>query len=142
MALITTAAAGGTPLSQAQAEERLVPNSITASSTGNCTNKNNPSCTSYQGILSGTVDAVIALKKASGCSSLVITGATEVGHGDGQYSHRNGHRVDLRHQQCLDNYIKSALARIGNRSDGFPQWKAPSGIIYCDEGTHWNIVVF
>jgi hypothetical protein len=44
----------------------------------------NPKCTSYEGILSGTVDSVITLKKASGCD-LVITGGTEVGHAGGTY---------------------------------------------------------
>ncbi|KAF9972641.1 hypothetical protein BGZ73_004205 [Actinomortierella ambigua] len=142
MAMIATAAAGGTPLSQAQAEARLRPNGITASSTGGCTNKNNPNCTSYQGILSGTVDAVITLKKASGCSSLVITGATETGHGGGKYSHTNGYKVDLRKMACLNNYIKNTFTKIGNRGDGYPQWKAPSGNIYCDEGNHWDIVIY
>ena len=41
--------------------------------------RSNPTCTSYSGILSGTVDGVITLKNASGVSSLVITGGTEVG---------------------------------------------------------------
>ncbi|KAF9160510.1 hypothetical protein DFQ26_005437 [Actinomortierella ambigua] len=142
MTLIATAAAGGTPLSQAQAEARLKPNGITASSTGGCTNKNNPSCTSYQGILSGTVEAVITLKKASGCSALVITGGTETGHGSGSgKSHANGYKVDLRKMACLNNYIKSTFTKIGNRGDGYPQWRAASGNIYCDEGNHWDIVI-
>ncbi|KAG0226350.1 hypothetical protein BGW42_003685 [Actinomortierella wolfii] len=144
MAMIATAAAGGTRLTQAQAEARLKPNGITASSTGGCTNKNNPQCTSYEGILSGTVDAVITLKKASGCPNLVITGGTETGHGGGTYSHANGYKVDLRKRgyACLDNYIKRSFTKIGNRGDGYPQWKAPSGNIYCDEGNHWDIVIY
>ncbi|KAF5376303.1 hypothetical protein D9615_008491 [Tricholomella constricta] len=132
----------GTPLTQAQAEARLIPNGITASSTGGCTTKSISTCTSYSGILSGTVDGVITLKKASGASSLVITGGTEVGHASGTFSHANGYKVDVRHGTTLDNYIHSAFTRIANRGDGFPQWQAASGNIYCDEGTHWDITYF
>lgn len=88
-------------------------------------------CTSYSGILSGTVDGVITLKKASGASSLVITGGTEVGHASGTYSHGNGYKVDVRHSTTLDNYVKSAFTKIANRGDGYPQWQAASGNIYC-----------
>ncbi|EEB89552.1 hypothetical protein MPER_12334 [Moniliophthora perniciosa FA553] len=124
----------GTRLTQAQAEARLIPQGITASSSGGCTMRSNPTCTSYDGILSGTVDGVITLKNAAGVSSLVITGGTEIGHATGTYYHANGYKVDVRHSTVLDNYIKSAFTKIGNRSDGFPQWKAKSGNIYCDGG--------
>uniref|UniRef100_A0A0W0G2D6 Peptidoglycan-binding domain 1 protein n=1 Tax=Moniliophthora roreri TaxID=221103 RepID=A0A0W0G2D6_MONRR len=129
----------GTPLTQAQAEALLIPQGITASSTGGCTTKSNPSCTSYDGILSGTVDGVITLKNAAGLSSLLITGGTEVGHASGTLSHANGYKVDVRHQTQLDNYIKTTFTQIANRGDGFPQWRAASGNIYCDEGSHWDI---
>jgi hypothetical protein len=121
----------GPPLTQAQAEARLVPNGITASSSGGCTTRSNRRCTSYQGIRSGTVDGVITLKRASGVTSLVITGGTEVGHASGTYSHYNGYKVDVRPSRVLDNYIKTSFTRIGNRGDGYPQWRAPSGNIYC-----------
>ncbi|KAF8647972.1 hypothetical protein AX16_006420 [Volvariella volvacea WC 439] len=132
----------GTPLTQAQAEARLIPQGITASSSGGCTTRSNPSCTSYEGILSGTVDGVITLKRAAGVSSLVITGGTEVGHASGTYSHYNGYKVDVRHSTQLDNYIKTAFTRIANRGDGYPQWQAASGNIYCDEGSHWDITYY
>ncbi|ESK82858.1 hypothetical protein Moror_12223 [Moniliophthora roreri MCA 2997] len=122
-------------------EARLKPQGITYASSGNCKEKSNPRCTSYEGILSGTVDGVITLKKAAGVSSLVITGGTEVGHASGTYSHANGYKLDVRHSAGLDKYIKSTFTRIGNR-DGFPQWKAKSGNTYCDEGTHWDITYF
>jgi len=142
LAFLTFVSASGVRLTQAQAEARLKPNGITASSTGGCTNRNNPHCTSYEGILSGTVNGVITLKKASGVSSLVITGGTEVGHARGTYSHSNGYKVDVRHSATLDRYIRTAFQKIGNRGDGYPRWRAPSGNIYCDEGTHWDIVYF
>ncbi|KAG6915729.1 hypothetical protein DXG01_010251 [Tephrocybe rancida] len=144
-------ARSGTPLTQAQAEARLKPNGITASSTGGCTDRYESlnqlhtfpalpgthnvrtvsTCTSYQGILSGTVDGVITLKQASGSSSLVITGGTEVGHASGTYSHANGYKVDVRHATAVDNYIHNTFTRIANRGDGYPQWQAASGNIYC-----------
>ncbi|TFK73841.1 hypothetical protein BDN72DRAFT_760874, partial [Pluteus cervinus] len=132
----------GTRLTQAQAEARLKPNGITASSTGGCTSKTGSTCTSYDGIFSGTVDGVITLKQASGSSSLIITGGTETGHASGTYSHANGYKVDVRHATVLDNYIHSAFARIADRSDGYPQWQAASGNIYCDEGSHWDITYY
>lgn len=128
---LSSRAALATHLTQAQAEARLIPNGITASSTGGCTDKNNPTCTSYDGILDSTVNGVITFKKAAGVSSLVITGGTEVGHASGTFSHANGYKVDVRHSTGIDNYVKSAFTRIADRSDGFPQWEAASGNIYC-----------
>jgi hypothetical protein len=82
-------------------------------------------------LMCGTVDGVITLKGASGVGSLVITGGTEVGHASGTYSHYNGYKVDVRHSTTLDNYIHTAFTRIANRADGYPQWRAASGNIYC-----------
>ncbi|TEB35033.1 hypothetical protein FA13DRAFT_1788632 [Coprinellus micaceus] len=92
-------------------------------------------------INSGTVDAVITLKDASG-SAITITGGTEVGHASGTYSHYNGYKVDIRHTTTLDNYIKTRFTKIANRGDGYPQWQAASGNLYCDEGNHWDITVY
>ncbi|KAK2594374.1 hypothetical protein QQS21_007934 [Conoideocrella luteorostrata] len=141
-AVLAASAANAAKLSQAEAEARLKPNGITASSSGGCTNRQNKSCTSYDQINSSTVDGVLTLKRASGCSSLIITGGTEIGHAGGTYSHYNGYKVDLRHQACLDNYIKNTFTKIADRSDGYPQWRAASGNLYCDEGNHWDITYF
>ena len=62
--------------------------------------RSNPTCTSYDGILSGTVDGVITLKNASGVSSLIITGGTEVGP-------RQGWILQ----------VVPLTLRVGNRSD-------------------------
>ncbi|KAF2215571.1 hypothetical protein CERZMDRAFT_104837 [Cercospora zeae-maydis SCOH1-5] len=129
---------GGTPLSQAEAERRLTGVGISASSSGGCTTKSNPRCTSYEGILSGTVDGAITLKGACACT-LVITGGTETGHASGTYSHGNGYKVDFRKNTALNNYITSRFERIGNRGDGYPQWRSAAGNIYCDEGSHWDV---
>lgn len=135
------ATAAGTPLTQDQAEARLISNGITAESPGNCTDRNNPSCVSYDGILSGTVDGVINLKKASGLDSLTVIGGTEVGHGaDGKYSHANGYKIDLRPSPALNSYIRRTFEYVGLREDGFALWKSGSGDLYCDERNHWDIV--
>jgi hypothetical protein len=86
---------------------------------------------------------VITLKNAAGVSSLVITGGTETGHATGgTYTHGNGYKVDVRHSTQLDNYIKTAFTKIANRGDGYPQWRAASGNIYCVSafsGTQRNV---
>ncbi|KAB5595606.1 putative effector protein [Ceratobasidium theobromae] len=124
---------GGTHMTQAAAQTKLGAAGIHASSSGGCTRKNNPRCTSYDGILSGTVDKVIALKKACGCA-ITITGGTEAGHAPGKYSHANGYKVDLHHASEIDSFVttkkKSGFIRIKNRGR-FPQWKSPAGDIYC-----------
>ncbi|KAG6915727.1 hypothetical protein DXG01_010249 [Tephrocybe rancida] len=108
---LTLVQASGTPLTQVQATSKLTQNNITAYSSGNCTDKTVRTCTSYDGILSGTVDGVITLKNASGVNSLIITGGTETGHTGGTYSHANGYKVDVRHDQKLDAYIKAPSLR-------------------------------
>ncbi|KAJ1309634.1 hypothetical protein OPQ81_006402 [Rhizoctonia solani] len=131
----------GTPMTQAAAQSKLEAAGIYASSTGGCTTKSNPTCTSYDGILSGTVDNLITLKKACGCA-ITITGGTETGHASGTYSHANGYKVDIRHASGIDAYVKNSFTKIGNRGDGYPQWKSAAGNIYCDEGSHWDVTYY
>jgi hypothetical protein len=64
-----------------------------------------------------------------------------VGHASGTFSHANGYKVDVQHSSVLDGYIKSAFVKIANRADGFPQWKAASGNIYCVSGFFWVVGV-
>ena len=54
----------------------------------------------------------------------------------------NGYKVDIAHNSCIDGYVKSAFSYIGLRGDGYPQWKAASGNLYCDEGNHWDITYY
>lgn len=124
----------GTPLTQAQAASRLSAAGITASSSGGCTDKTKPTCTSYDGVLSGTVDGAITLKGACGCT-LIITGGTETGHASGPYSHANGYKFDFRKNTALDAYVKNSFTQIENRGDGYPQWKSAAGNIYCVRGS-------
>ncbi|KAF8610280.1 hypothetical protein BDV93DRAFT_12134 [Ceratobasidium sp. AG-I] len=131
----------GTPMTQAAAQSKLEGAGIYASSTGGCTNKSVSTCTSYDGILSGTVNNVITLKNACGCA-ITITGGTEVGHASGTYSHANGYKVDIHHASGVDAYVTNTFTKIGNRGDGYPQWKSAAGNIYCDEGTHWDVTYY
>ena len=99
-------------------------------SSGGCTDKGTSSCTSYEGLQEATVAGAITLKKACACS-LTITGGTEVGHASGTYSHSNGYKLDFAKASGIDSYIKGTFTKIGDRGDGYPQWKAASGNIYC-----------
>ncbi len=130
-----------TKLSQSQAASQLSAAGITWSSSGGCTTRSNSTCTSFDQINSSTVDGVITLKRASGCA-VNITGGTEVGHASGTYSHYNGYKVDISKYSCIGGYITGSFERIANRGDGYPQWRAASGNIYCDEGSHWDITYY
>ncbi|CAE7101229.1 unnamed protein product [Rhizoctonia solani] len=78
----------GTPMTQAQAQARFEAAGVYASSPGGCTTRSNPECTSYEGILSGTVDGIIDLKEACECA-ITITGGTElIRHAGGTYKYR------------------------------------------------------
>jgi len=118
-------------LSQADAQARLEDAGIGVWSSGGCIDKNNPESTSYEGLNLSTVEGVINLKAACACA-ITITGGTETGHGTGGgYSHANGYKLDLHKDGPLNGYITSAFTRIADRGDGFPQWQAASGNIYC-----------
>jgi hypothetical protein len=139
------AAASGYKMSQGAAQSRLSANGISWYSSGNCSARNNPSCTSFDQINSGTIDGVVTLRGASGCQ-IVITGGTETGHASGTYSHWNGYKVDIRTSTttttCIDRYIRANFAFIGNRGDGAPQYRSGSGNIYANEGTHWDVLYY
>lgn len=56
---------------------------------------------------------------------------SEAGHADGEYSHGNGYKMDFQKNAGLNGYITGTFTQIENRFDGYPQWKAASGNIYC-----------
>ncbi|WP_328522526.1 hypothetical protein [Kribbella sp. NBC_00359] len=130
-----------TKLSQAQAESLFRAVGITWSSSGGCTNRNNPTCTSFAQINDTTVYGARTLKTASGCA-INITGGTETGHASGTYSHWNGYKIDISKYTCVGNYIHTYFTRIADRGDGYPQWRSGSGNIYADEGSHWDITYY
>ncbi|GAA1612561.1 hypothetical protein [Catellatospora bangladeshensis] len=110
-------------------------------SSGNCSNRNKPSCTSFERIRRSTVDGILTLRKASKCD-LRITGGTETGHGSGTYTHWNGWKIDISKYTCIGKYIKRYFKYVGYIRGWGYQYKAPSGNIYTDEGNHWDILYY
>ncbi|WP_225837798.1 hypothetical protein [Streptomyces sp. NK08204] len=136
-----TDASAVTKISQATAESMFRQVGITWSSSGNCTDRYNSTCTSFEQLNLATAQGAQTLKKASGCA-LNITGGTEVGHASGTYSHWNGYKLDYSKYSCIGTYIKTYFTYIGLRGDGAPQWQSGSGNVYADEGTHWDVTYY
>lgn len=136
-------AQSGVKLSDATARSRVRAAGIAVSSSGNCSNRYNKSCTSLEQINSGTINGIVTLKNASGCA-ITITGGTEVGHSSGTYSHWNGYKVDISKGSCIGNYIRANFTRISNRGDGAPRYKSAAGNIYADEywANHWDLLYY
>ena len=141
VALAGPAQASGQKLSNAEALRRLHAVGISVTSTGHCSNRDNPNSTSLDGVLSGTIDGIIGLRRASGCP-IVITGGTEAGHGrpgPGR-THWNGYKLDIDPNACVSNYITRHFRYTGVRGDGARMWTSPHGDVYAREGNHWDIV--
>ncbi|MEU6771966.1 hypothetical protein [Streptomyces sp. NPDC046759] len=130
-----------TKISQATAESMFRQVGITWSSSGNCSDRNNPACTSFDQLNLATAQGAQTLKRASGCA-LNITGGTETGHASGTYSHWNGYKLDYGKNTCVTSYIKNNFTYIGLRGDGYPQWRSASGNVYADEGNHWDALYY
>jgi hypothetical protein len=125
-----------TKLTHADATSRLRSSSITWSSSGGCSDRNNPTCTSFEQVNLATIQGAQTLKSASGCG-LNITGGTETGHASGTYSHWNGYKLDFALSSCLTNYIKGNFTYIGGN-----QWKSGAGNIYYLESNHWDVTFY
>ncbi|MEV0811267.1 hypothetical protein [Micromonospora sp. NPDC050200] len=128
-------------ISHSSATSQLRAAGITWVSSGNCSDRYNSTCTSFEGIRQSTIDGIITFKRASGCA-ITITGGTEIGHASGTYSHWNGYKVDIAKTTCVYNYISSAYTYMGYISGWGYQWRAPSGNLYTDEGNHWDILYY
>ncbi|HMM94812.1 hypothetical protein [Phycicoccus sp.] len=128
-------------VTQASAESQFRAAGVTWSSSGGCTSRSNPTCTSFDGLRQATVDGGVTLRRASGCA-LNITGGTEVGHASGTYSHANGYKLDFSRTSCLTGWIHGTYTYIGLRGDGAPQYRAASGNVYADEGNHWDVTFY
>ena len=114
---------------------------ISWSSSGGCSDRLNPTCTSFEQVNQSTIDGIVTLRGSSGCA-INITGGTETGHSDGTYSHWNGYKVDVTPTGCVENYIYTYFTYIGDRSDGAPMYESAAGNIYADEGNHWDITYY
>ncbi|MFF3401995.1 hypothetical protein ACFYW6_26220 [Streptomyces sp. NPDC002659] len=131
-----------TKISHATATSMFRSSGITWSSSGGCSDRNNPTCTSFEQLNLATAKGAQTLRSASGCA-LNITGGTEAGHASGTYSHWNGYKLDYSKYTCVGNYIRNTFTYIGARpGDGAPQWRSGSGNIYADEGSHWDVLYY
>ncbi|WP_326797026.1 hypothetical protein OG946_17570 [Streptomyces sp. NBC_01808] len=141
----TKAAAPAAPLvtkiSHSQATSMFRSSGITWSSSGGCSDRNNPTCTSFEQLNLASAQGAQTLKSASGCA-LNITGGTETGHAGGTYSHWNGYKLDYSLGTCVNNYVTGNFAYIGVRGDGAPMYKSGSGNIYAREGNHWDVTYY
>ena len=125
-----------TKLTHAEATSRLRSSNITWSSSGNCSDRNNPTCTSFEQVNLTTIQGIQTLKSASGCG-INITGGTETGHASGTYSHWNGYKLDISLNTCVNNYIRGNFTSIGGS-----KWQSGAGNIYYLESNHWDITYY
>ncbi|MEV1290580.1 hypothetical protein [Micromonospora sp. NPDC049679] len=128
-------------ITHSSATSQLQGAGITWSSSGGCSDRNKPTCTSFDGIRQATITGIITFKRASGCA-VNITGGTETGHASGTYSHWNGYKVDTSLSTCIENYIKANYTYVGYVSGWGYQYRAPSGNLYTKEGSHWDVLYY
>lgn len=110
---------------------------FTLVSSGSCSDKNNPKCTSLDGVRDQTIDRIKELQSTVGVP-LVITGGTEVGHSEkGEYTHGNGYKIDIRPTPALNDYIYENFEKIGPT-----KYKDGNGnTYYRHEPDHWDITI-
>lgn len=123
-------------LTHRQAAKMLRNGHITWSSSGGCSNRYNPTCTSFSKIRHATIRGIKVFKLASNCR-VNITGGTETGHASGTYSHWNGYKVDISRNRCVDRYITRNYRSIGGS-----KWRSGRGNVYYNEGDHWDILYY
>lgn len=132
-------------LTHDEAAKRLTAAGITWSSSGNCSDKENKKCTSFEQINSESIDGIIWLKDVS-CCEIHITGAAETGHAKlPKENHYNGYKIDIRPLQPINDYIKATFKKVANRkSDNSEQWVDENDNYYAYEKSpaHWDITFF
>jgi hypothetical protein len=134
-------AQAATFLTHAQATSQLSAAGISWSSSGGCSDRNNPTCTSFTNVRQVTISGITTLKSSSGCA-LNVTGGTETGHAGGTYSHWNGYKLDISKYSCIGAYIKAHFTYMGYISGWGYQYKSGAGNLYTDEGNHWDILYY
>ncbi|MFI8193762.1 hypothetical protein ACIF8T_34165 [Streptomyces sp. NPDC085946] len=110
----------------------------TRSSSGGCSDRSDPTRTSFERLDLATARGARTLKRAGGCAP-DITGGAETGHASGRYAHGNGYRLGHGKYTCLGNHIKNTFTCIGPRGDGAPRWRSGSGGAHADEGNHGDV---
>ena len=106
-------------------------------STGGCSDRNVPTCTSFEQIRWGTIKGLVGFKKSSGCD-VVVTGGTERGHASGPRSHWSGYKADVAPNRCVDRAVER-YPFTGVRGDGARLYRSPDGALFAREKDHWDI---
>ena len=132
----SVASAAPAKYTHSQATAQLRAASITWSSSGGCSDRNRPNCTSFEQVNQMSIAGAKTLKRASGCA-LNVTGGTETGHASGTYSHWNGYKLDFSLSTCLNNYVTRTFTSIGGN-----KWRSGSGNIYYRESNHWDVLYY
>ncbi|WP_405096288.1 hypothetical protein [Micromonospora sp. NBC_01412] len=128
-------------VTHSSATSQLAAAGISWTSSGGCSDRNNPTCTSFDGVRQATIEGIITFKRASGCA-ITVTAGTETGHIGGTYSHWNGYKLDIALSTCVQNYISAAYTYVGYISGFGYQYRAGSGNLYTKEGSHWDILFY
>lgn len=130
---------GGT-LTHSQAVSQLSAGGITdVLSSGNCSNKNLPYCTSLDGVQQVSITGIINFKQRCNCY-VAVTGGTEVGHSTAfTYAHYNGWKLDTNRGSAL-TYVQNNFTFRGYSTGGHAFYTDPqTGYWYRVEGNHLDI---
>jgi len=130
---------GNSRLTHSAAKRILDGASIPIYSSGGCSNRNLPYCTSLETIRCKCITDLVWFKEQSRCS-VTVTGGTETGHAGGSQSHWNGYKIDISLSSCVDSYIQNRFTYIGIRGDGARMYRDSRRNIYAKEGNHWDIL--
>ncbi len=123
-------------LSHADAVAQLPADKFIVKSSGSCSDKNSTQCTSLENIKANTVTRIKELQGNVGVP-FIITGGTEAGHADGDYSHGNGYKVDLKPVPELNSYIYKNFTKIGPT-----KYQDSNGnTYYRHEPDHWDVTI-
>ncbi|MFS2291738.1 MAG: hypothetical protein FWJ90_03410 [Actinomadura sp.] len=106
-------------------------------STGECSDRNVRTCTSFEQIRWGTIKGLVGFRNSSGCD-IVVTGGTERGHASGPRSHWNGYKADIAPNRCVDGAVER-YPFTGVRGDGARLYRSPDGVLFAREKDHWDI---
>lgn len=121
-------------LQEVSMEKNLQSNGISITSTGNCDDPTNPSCTSLYGFPQSGIDSIINLKDNCGCT-INISGGTEVGHQEHGFGIAI---VDMSFSPSLDSYIYNQIS-AGNSPALNTDYRGADGNSYRYESDHWHV---
>ncbi|MGW8847808.1 hypothetical protein ACWGNE_08500 [Streptomyces xiamenensis] len=129
-------------ISHERAVEMFEEVGITWSSVGNCSDREDQACTSFEELNWDTARAAQVLKLRSGCD-INIVGGTERGHPSEPYSHAEGFRLDYSFNSCLEDFVVNNYRFIENRpDDDVPRYWTGMGNYFTQMSDHWEGLYF